>query len=539
MSYGKRIYILYFCLLLCLWLLYIRLYIVTFRQNKALTVLDGQYSSKLEVTSRSGFIYDRYFSVMSHDMYTGILVVNPSEIDDMEFVSKKLSDVTTYSTQDDIQNKIRKGIPFTVLSENTDKAKELSKNTPGVYYNTHYSENTSTAPHLLGYCRNGVGVTGMRYHYDDMLQKRMSAKSYVTFSHDGINRSMSTLTIHNTDLCNDDGIITTIDKSLQMFCNSLEDKIKSGCVIVADSSNGEILALSSFPSYDADNLSQYLDSDKGELLNRAACSYTPGSVFKIIVSASALEENPQYINFTHTCKGSVQVDNRQFNCHRKEGHGTIDMKQAFAMSCNCYYVSLAKNIGMEKILRTAKKIGLDKPSCADFLTETSHHFTDESNHSPKNLANLSIGQGDLCLSPLDMINVMITSVTGYSVPTRIILGQVRNNRSIYREQSVKSKVFSEKTVDLLCNMMEECVNTGTGMGGKIEDVRMGGKTGTAQTGRFDVNGVEYVHKWFCGFYEGIEKRYVFCILSDNTPENKLSPAVVSSSIVSFLKENLY
>ena len=87
--------------------------------------------------------------------------------------------------------------------------------------------------------------------------------------------------------------------------------------------------------------------------------------------------------------------------------------------------------------------------------------------------------------------------------------------------------------------MEECVNTGTGKSGKIEDVRMGGKTATAQTGRFDPNGVEYVHKWFCGYYEGIGKTYIFCILCDNTPENKLSPAVVSGKLCSFLKENMY
>ena len=88
-------------------------------------------------------------------------------------------------------------------------------------------------------------------------------------------------------------------------------------------------------------------------------------------------------------------------------------------------------------------------------------------------------------------------------------------------------------------MMEKCVEEGTGKSAAAEKVKCGGKTATAQTGRFDGDGVEYVHKWFCGFYDGTGKRYVFCILCDNTPENLLSPSVVSGKLCSYFKENGY
>ena len=540
MQREKRICILYSALLLCLWLLCVKLYLLSSGQdNKALTVLDGQYSSRLVIAQRSGFIYDRYFELLSHDECTGILTVNPSEITNLQEVSLEISKNTPNFAQSEILEKIHVGSPFKVTVKDNNSAIRLCKKYSGLYYTAAFDENNSLARHFLGYSRENKGITGLRGYYSTFLYNKLSSQSDVVFTRNAINQSMSPLKINDRSYNSTDGIITTLDKKLQTFCDSLEADIKSGCVVVADSENGEILALSSFPSYDVQNLSLYLDSQKGELLNRVLYSYTPGSIFKIIVSAAALEKDSGYIDFTHTCSGSIQADDHVLKCHLSQGHGTLSMKDAFALSCNCYYVALAKEIGLKKIVETAKITGLDKASQADFLKEATHSFPDFENLSDGYLANISIGQGDLCVSPLDMINVMICAVTGYRTFPRAILGAVQNGKGIYTEPPVKTRVFSKNTADLLCNMMEECVNTGTGKSGKIEDVRMGGKTATAQTGRFDPNGVEYVHKWFCGYYEGIGKTYIFCILCDNTPENKLSPAVVSGKLCSFLKENMY
>ena len=539
MSLSKRICILYCSLLLLMWILCLRLYTLSGSGNKALTVLDGQYSGRIDITQRSGLIYDRYFEVLSHDKYTGLLVVNPSECENISGFSNDAQQLTDEWRSSQIIEKAAQGIPFTVTVSSIEAGKRLSDKYKGVYFVQGAEENTDTAQHFIGYSQGNRGITGLRYHYNDLLYRELYTKSYGTFSRNAANRSISKLTLH--DMCgkNTDGIITSIDKELQHFCDSLESLIKSGCIVVADSSNGEILALSSFPHYDASNLSYYLDSEKGELLNRSVQSYTPGSVFKIIISASALEANPHYYDYTYSCMGSIDIDSNTFNCHKKQGHGTLSMKDAFAQSCNCYFMALASEIGIEKIILTARKAGLDTPAAADFLYESSHRFINTENTSAGYLANISIGQGDLCISPLDMINVMICASTGYSVPLSAVLGKVSDGKAVFTEQSRKKKVFTQKTVDLLCTMMEECVNSGTGRYGKSEDVRMGGKTATAQTGRFNKEGVEYVHKWFCGFYDGTGKRYVFCILCDNTPENLLSPSVVSGKLSLYFKENGY
>lgn len=538
MKCHVRASILYCCILLCLFALCLRLYILSDVNNKALTVLDGQYTGRLDITERSGFIYDRYFDIISHDACTGILVVNPNECSDIKAMTSDISKITAVN-QSELVDKIHEGIPFTVWVNNKGSAERMSEKYNGLYYCETYEENTSTAQHFIGYSRDGEGVTGLRKYENDLLYHKLYEKKYATFSNNALSMSMSPLSMQDKGFSSTDGIITTLDSRLQRFCDGLEDEVKSGCIIVADASNGDILAMSSFPSYDTALLEDYLFSKKGELINRALSSFTPGSVFKIIVSACALEEDEAYYEFKHECKGSIQVYDTTFNCHKKSGHGEISMKDAFALSCNCYYVALARQLGLDKIAGTAKKLGLDKPMAADFLTETSHSFIDESSDLPGYLANISFGQGDLCLSPIDMISVMISACTGYSCKLHTILGEVKDGRAEYRQETEKTAVFSNKTVEMLCRMMEECVNSGTGRSAKIEGVRIGGKTGTAQTGRFDGNGVEYVHKWFCGFYDGLEKRYVFSVLCDNSTEKNSTSCVVSSEIFAYLKENKY
>ncbi len=538
MKCHVRASILYCLVLLCLFALCLRLYILSDVRNKALTVLDGQYTGRLDITERSGFIYDRYFEIISHDKCTGILIINPNECTDINTMTSDISKISAVN-QSELVDKIYEGIPFTVRANNEGSAVRMSEKYNGLYYCEAFEENTSTAQHLLGYSRDGEGVTGLRKYENDLLYHKLYGKKYATFSNNALSMSMSPLSIQDNGFSGTDGIITTLDSRLQQFCDGLEDEVKSGCIIAADASNGDILAMSSFPSYDTALLEDYLFSEKGELINRALSSFTPGSVFKIVVSACALEEDDAYYEFKHECKGSIQVHDTTFNCHKKTGHGEISMKDAFALSCNCYYVALARQLGLDKIVETSKKLGLDKPASADFLAETSHRFIDESSDFPGYLANISFGQGDLCLAPIDMINVMISACTGYSCKPHTILGEVKDGKAEYRQETKKRAVFSKKTVELLCRMMEECVNSGTGKSAKIEGVKIGGKTGTAQTGRFDGNGVEYVHKWFCGYYDGLGKKYVFSVLCDNTAEKNSSPCVVSSKIFTYLKENKY
>ena len=333
-----------------------------------------------------------------------------------------------------------------------------------------------------------------------------------------------------------DGVVTTLDKELQELCDGMGDRIQSGGIVVADIQSGDILSMTSFPGYDTGNMEAMLSSDKGELLNRCVQSFTPGSVFKIVVAAAALEYDSSLWNMEYTCTGLIETENGVFRCHKHSGHGKQTMAEAFANSCNTYFVNLGMTTGLDNIVNVAKKLLLHLPANADFLWESNNFFMDESSESEEYLAQISFGQGDLCLSPLDMTSIVCAVASGYLTSLSVIEKEIRNGEEVHNTQYEKQRIFKSDTCEKMLIMMEKCVTEGTGKDLVADWVKAGGKTATAQTGRFDEDGVEYVHKWFCGVYPLEKPEYSVCILMDYSTQSDLSPAVVFSDICVYLNE---
>ena len=134
--------------------------------------------------------------------------------------------------------------------------------------------------------------------------------------------------------------------------------VSKGAVIVLDTQSFEVLAMASRPIYDGENIESYLESDEGELLNRALCAYNAGSVFKIVTAAAALEGNLGYENREIFCDGSFEYGEKTFLCHKEDGHGKESFSKSFADSCNCAFYETSLLLGGKKITDTAKKFGL-------------------------------------------------------------------------------------------------------------------------------------------------------------------------------------
>lgn len=132
--------------------------------------------------------------------------------------------------------------------------------------------------------------------------------------------------------------------------------IKKGAIAVTKTGSGEILALASVPSFSPRNLSAALKNPDSPFLNRSLCNYNLGSIFKICVVCAALESGIP-ADFSYCCTGSIDCGNTFF-CHKSDGHGSIDMSEAFAKSCNTYFIALAKEVGADKIYGMAQKLGL-------------------------------------------------------------------------------------------------------------------------------------------------------------------------------------
>ncbi len=538
MRFHKRVCVIYCVFLLFISLMCVRLYVLSSSDNnKSMAVLEGQYTAKITVAERSGFIYDRNLELLSHEKDGGVIVVNPAEISDVKNAVLVLAPLSQTNSYSDIYEKMLENTPFTLVTDKTEKAKAVSDTEKGILAFDTYRENNGIALHFLGYNnKDGKGMTGLRKSEGELLGKELSGSVTVRFERDALRKSMSSLTAEYEKYTSCDGIVTTLDKQLQTFCDGLGDVIKSGAVVVADCNSGEILALSSFPGYDAQHIEDVLDSDKGELLNRTVLSFAPGSVFKLVVAAAALETDIYYGDFSYDCVGKISVGDDEFSCHKHDGHGEQNLEQAFANSCNTYFISLAESIGLECIADTSRRLGLDTAASADFLAESKNYFLRENEQSQSYLANISFGQGDLCLSPLDMTEIYMSACGGYLVPLSSIKGEIRAGKEIPLGQKRKTRVFSPDTSEKLLSMMEKCVNYGTGKAAAVEDARVYGKTATAQTGRFTKDGVELEHKWFCGLYERDGKFTAITVLCDYTDDKNLSPAEIFARVVSYLKE---
>lgn len=533
-NYEKRVCILYCALVVASSLLLARLYNLSKPEtNESLAVLDGQYTGKIEVCRRSGFVYDRNGYLLSHDLTGQIALVNPVECTDILACAEFLSSTAVTASSSDIYEKITEGVPFTV----TLGVREHSDMPEGISVFDFFEENNSSAKHFLGYNNaDGRGVSGLRGAYDGFLNGELYSKVVARFDTNAKRKSLSPFEIDTQEYLSDDGVVTTLDKSLQAFVDGLCDKIPSGAVVVAECMSGQILAMSSYPQYDVENLAQLLDSDRGELVNRVVMSFTPGSVFKIVVAAAALEKDGTLFDYKYTCDGKIEVGENTFRCHKHSGHGEIDMAEAFSESCNTYFINLGQILGLEDMLEMMKRLELDTCTSADFVKEGTNFLPDKENGSLGYLANISFGQGDLCLSPLDMTRCTIAATSGFLPPLSTVTGEIRNGEFLQYEREKTKRVLDEKVCKKLRIMMEKCVKEGTGKGARTEKVKVGGKTATAQTGRFNENGVEYVHKWFCGVYMGEKSDVSVCVLLDDVTDENLSPSVIFSQICSFLQE---
>ena len=534
--YEKRVTLLYCVIVFACALLLARLYnLAKPETNKSMEVLTGQYTARLDVCERNGFVYDTNGLLLSHEKSGKAAIVNPGECVDALGCAYALSEYAVSDSASDIFEKIIDGVPFTVSIARDSVVGGL----PSVYVFDKYEERNDIAKHFLGYNAERGGVSGLRLFYDEYLNKSEHHKVSVSFDTNAKRMSLSSFVTECQGYLSCDGLVTSIDRGLQTFCDSLEEEIGSGAVVVSDVDTGYILALSSFPGYDVSNLSDILLSDKGELVNRVLQSFTPGSVFKMIVAASALEKDRALWDFCYTCNGKIEIDGNVFRCHKLSGHGEMTMKDAFANSCNTYFISLGREIGIEKVAQTMKKLRLDEKTRADFLVEPDSYFVDTDNKREGYLANISFGQGDLCLSPLDMIKVTNALSTGYLTPLSVIRGKIESGVFGGEKEIIRERIFSEETVGKMLLMMKECVESGTGSGAKTKSLTTGGKTATAQTGRFDEDGVEYVHKWFCGVAPIEKPKYSILVLCDFSTNPDVSPSVIFSKICAYLQENVF
>ena len=523
---SRRIQVIVSLLFLAFFGVIVRIGLLTVDESVKL-VGQTQGARTITVAELRGTIYDRHLATLvnSSDAYYATLIPEERMLHQLGAAI----DSTEYNR---VKAAIGSGSPILVKLKRTLSATTYLR----VYQTKSRYDSHTLAPHLLGYVSgpNGRGASGIEKAYDAVLSQYtgLITATYPMNGH-GTYTTGDEVEVINTSYKSAGGVVLTLDSSIQRQVEEiLSSSVNKGAAVVMKP-NGEILAMSSFPDFHPDTVSDNLNRTDGALINRTLSVYDCGSVFKIVTALSALENgvSPQQ---DYECAGSLTVDNNVFHCHNRSGHHTLTMEEAFAQSCNLYFIQLAREIGAEEMLKMTDRLGLTSAlPFADSLTTADPVIPPPKDLSADAaLANFSFGQGRLLLSPLHIARLTAAVVNDGILPNvTSVIGTIDE----YKQWTTKSErggeaVFSADFASELRHMMELVVSEGTGRRAKPDHGEAAGKTGTAETGRLQ-DGRVAINSWFTGYYPAEDPQYVITVLVEDAEDRQKDASEIFCEII--------
>lgn len=378
------------------------------------------------------------------------------------------------------------------------------------------------APHVVGYMDGDriKGAIGAELVFDELLNE-CSGKATVKYTVDAVGKPLEGIApvISNTLSAAKAGVVLTIDSNIQIIA---EDAAKShmtkGAVVVMEPKTGRISAMVSLPDFQPDTLLESIKNPDSPMINRALSNYNCGSVYKIVTACAALESGIS-TNTKFYCSGNIDVGDVTFHCHNRMGHGALLLKDAFAKSCNPYFIQLARLTGGKALYNTSVALGFDKPVFLFEGWKTARAVIPSEVEllSPAAVGNLAFGQGRLMATPVHIAQLVSAVVNnGEIIRPTLVKGTADADGTVNEYSSAPAQtVFSEHTSKTLREMMIFAVDEGTGLSARPFEGGAGGKTGTAETG-WAVGDKTVMQGWFAGFYPAQNPEYVIVVLAEDT-----------------------
>lgn len=490
-------------------------------------VQSKQSSLRLTASSLRGTIYDCNMVPITNSGTKIIAAVSPTP--------RAVTAISSVLSGDELQSlleRLKSGKP--VLCEVPEKIE-----CDGISCITVYEHNSADtkALHLIGYTDSeSHGVSGLEKAYDKYLYSDKKAGFvYTTDGRGDILVGVKPEIVNDTSVTAA-GVVSTLDINIQAIAEEAAKQIECGAVVIADAKTSKIRAMVSVPDFDVTNLSDYLNKENSPLLNRALAAYNVGSVFKPCVASAGIEAGNG--NFCYTCTGSTKIIDRYFKCHKLTGHGDMNLKSGLANSCNTYFYNFAFAVGGERIYNTASALEFGKSMdiCDGLSTAKGNLPSLNSLSNIAYLANFSIGQGELLLSPVAMLNLYcaVASDGAYNIPSAVegtLSGGAFTSYNIGR----RTRVMKTETASVLREYLSAVIEEGTGTGAKPKTVSAAGKTATAQTGKYE-NGAEICAGWFCGFFPANDPQYTVIVFSENTEKQSATCGEIFAEIADGIAE---
>lgn len=547
-----------------------------FYQSKALS----QQLRDTVIEPQRGTIYDRNMKPLAQSATVWTVYVSPADLkeEERDIVADGLSEILgvdrqkiydavckkTYyeiikrQVENDVADKVR---TFAVEKKLT-SAIGLDVSTKRYYPNNNFA---STVLGFVGTDNNGL--SGIEAYYDKDLA---GEEGRVIAAKNARGADMPFTYEKMVDAKNGNSLVLTIDEVIQYFVEKhldiavKEDNVESrAACVVMDVKTGDILAMATKPDFDPNSPFEIYDEkakaaieqlegderkaavqkeQQAQWRNKVVSdTYEPGSVFKIVTGSAAYEQHVVTESSTFHCPGYIVIGGRKIKCHKTQGHGTLNLPEAFINSCNPSFIQMGQNLGAEQFYNYFKAFGLIERTGIDLPGEADSIYYTADKMGVVELASESFGQ-TFNISPIQLVTaVSCVANGGQLMQPRLVKQIVDENGNIVKnyEPTVKRQVISQSTATAICNMLEQVVSVGSGKNAKVTGYKIAGKTGTSEkiSQNLATGKKKYIAS-FCGFAPADDPQIAILLLLDEPNTTSYYGGTLAAPVVGEMFEEI-
>ncbi len=514
-----------------------------------------------DIKAARGRIIDATGKILATNKSVCTISVIHSQIDEPEKVIAALQKELGL-TEEEVRKRVEKVSSIERVKTNVDKetgdrirAYGLSGIKVDEDYKRYYPLDTMAST-VLGFTgADNQGILGLEVKYDSYLQGT-SGKILTLTDARGIEIENAGET--RLEPVNGYDLYISMDSNIQQYCEQAAEKayIKKQAdevsVIVMNPQNGEIMAMVNYPEFNLNEpftLIEEMGADgtesadkKQELLNRMwrnpciSDTYEPGSTFKIITAAAALEEGVVSLTDQFYCPGYKLVEDRRIRCAKTSGHGAETFETGIMNSCNPVFIELGERLGVENYYKYFKQFGLTQKTGIDLPGEAATIMHKQENVGPVELATISFGQS-FQITPIQLVTTVSSIINGGTRITPHFGVEVRETDGTLVETfsyDKREEICSGETSETMQYLLEKVVSEGGGKNAKIEGYAIGGKPATSQT--LPRSEHRYISS-FLGFAPADDPK-VLVIAIINNPKGTYYGGLIAAPVVKEIMENI-
>ena len=492
----KRILILFAGLTVYFFAVFVRLaYLQLINPEEITEHAESLWSRNLPIEGQRGIIYDRNLEVIVDNIVAPSVIVIPRQVTDPERAATVLAEVLG-STYDDMMGHVTKRVSVERIQpegrklnlEQVQAIKEAELD--GVYLvndvKRHYPFGNMLA-HTLGFTGiDNQGLTGLESLYNEFLMGSNGAWQYFS---DAKGNALERFSDLYTPSSRGMDMVLSIDARIQEIIEREADNAMARyrpdqiMILAIDPNTGAVLGNTSRPTFSPQN---YQDYDQ-EIFNRNLpiwSTFEPGSTFKILTYAAALEEGVMELDDPFNCAGYSVIEGTRIRDWKAGGHGTLSMLEVIMNSCNPGFMHIGVDLlGKEKLFEYIDAFGMKEKTGIDMLGESKGLVFNPDVIGPVEVATSAFGQGN-SMTPLQLVTAVAATVNGGNLLRPYVVSQIRHPYTeeilFARQPEIRRQVISQETSDTMRYVLENVGARGSGRGAFVDGFRVGGKTGTAQ-----------------------------------------------------------